>query len=78
MSSLICPCAYHVQPDKLARLKIARKEAKDAMNEDIEKLARFKLHHKELTGIEGVDELSRAQEQISAVERELNDNDKMP
>lgn len=78
MSSLTCPRAYNVQPDKLARLKIARKEAKNAMNEDIEKLARSKLHHKELTGIEGVDELSRAQEQISAVEKELNDNDKMP
>ncbi len=53
------------------RLQAAEKEAHDAMEEDMEKLARAKLKHKEVTGVEGVDALSRAQEQIADLERRM-------
>jgi len=56
---------------KLERLASASKKASAFLEEDMERLARAKLQHKRLTGVEGVDELSRAQEMISALDRSL-------
>jgi len=58
---------------KSERLAAAQKEAHQAMESDMERLAAAKLSHKGLTGVEGVDELSRAQEKITALDRKLSD-----
>lgn len=58
---------------KTERLKAAQQQANDAMEEDMERLAKAKLVQKGLTGVEGVDQLSRAQEKIQALDRKLND-----
>ncbi len=53
------------------RLKAAEKEAHDAMEEDVESLAKAKLKHKEVSGVDGVDALSRTEEQIADLERRM-------
>lgn len=56
----------------LGRLKEHERLAHAAMQNDIEKLARAQLKVKRLTGVEGIDEISRAEEGIRDVQQQID------
>jgi len=56
----------------LARLGEHRRLAHEAMQHDLHKLARAQLKVKELTGVEGIDEVSRAAEGIRDVQHKID------